>query len=229
MKKFATIMAVVLVSAFIGGVAFAAPASKFAAQVSSVALVDWTTATTGQDGYTRVLYTTIKTPNKKDLLVGASFETGLYTKTLVKSSAGILDTSTAVAGIKIKVSVDGVAVNPGEVIYDKRAQTLSAKLGGILESCTDANGDGTIDILTECTFSDEEIELILDTMGAHHFNFVAANLEPGNHVVEVWAKIETLTQAAAGLADAKALVGKGSLTVEEVKATNTSDGIVFLE
>jgi len=66
-------------------------------------------------------------------------------------------------------------------------------------------------------------------MAAHHFNFVAANLTPGVHTVAVWAKIETLTSSIAGLADAKALVGKGSLTVEEVRATNSPDGIVFLE
>ena len=207
------------------GSALAGPSSKFAAQVSSVTLVP----ETADLAWAKVLETTIKTPNKKDLLIGASFETGLYTKTLVKSSGGTLDTSSATAGIKIKVLIDGVEARPGEVIYDKRAQTLSAKLGGILETCSDTNGDGIIDILTECTFSDEEIELILDTMAAHHFNFVAANLGPGVHTVEVWAKIETLTSSIAGLADAKALVGKGSLTVEEVRATNSPDGIVFLE
>ena len=207
------------------GSALAGPSSKFAAQVSSVALVP----ETANLAWAKVLETTIKTPNKKDLLIGASFETGLYTKTLVKSSGGTLDTSSATAGIKIKVLIDGVEARPGEVIYDKRAQTLSAKLGGILETCSDTNGDGIIAILTECTFSDEEIELILDTMAAHHFNFVAANLGPGVHTVEVWAKIETLTSSIAGLADAKALVGKGSLTVEEVRATNSPDGIVFLE
>jgi len=115
------------------------------------------------------------------------------------------------------------------VIYDKRAQTLSAKLGGILETCADSNADGIIDVMTECTFQPEEIEFILDTMAAHHFNFVAANVAPGSHTVEVWAKIETLSSSQAGLAEAKALVGKGSLTVEEVKATNTPEGITFLE
>ncbi len=209
--------------------AYAGPSSKFSAQVSTVALIDWTAKTPGIDGWKKVLETTIKTPNKKDLLIGASFETGLYTKTNVKSMAGTLDTSAATAGIKIVVKIDGNDVNPGEVIYDKRAQTLSAKLGGILTSCTDANGDGIIDAVTECTFTPEEIELILDTMAAHHFNFVAANLDPGVHKVEVFAKIETLTSSIAGLAEAKALVGKGSLTVEEVRATNAPDGIEFLD
>ena len=225
MKKLGYLMIAVAVSVLIGTVAFAAPSAKFSAQVSSVALVPWTTAL----DWHKVLQTTIKTPNKKDLLIGASFETGLYTKTSVKSVSGILDTSSATAGIKILVTIDGIAAKPGEVIFDKRAQSLSAKLSGILTSATDLNRDGIIDILTEATYLPEEIELILDTMAAHHFNYVAANLEPGNHTVQVWAKIETLTSSMAGLAEAKALVGKGSLTVEEVKATNMPDGIVFLE
>ncbi|MBI4596359.1 MAG: hypothetical protein HY730_08295 [Candidatus Tectomicrobia bacterium] len=228
MKKFVclTVVVVLAIIALMSTAAFAGSSSKFAAQVSSVALVPGTTSL----DWTKVLSTSIKTPNKKDLLIGASFETGLYTKTVVKSSMGALDTSTAVAGIKIMVTVDGVTVSPGEVIYDKRAQTLSAKLGGILTSCQDLNQDGIIDILTECTFTDEEIGLILDTMAAHHFNFVAADLNtPGDHSVEVWARIDTLSQSTAGLAEASALVGKGSLTVEEVKATNAADGIVFLE
>ncbi len=225
MKKFGYLIIAMAVLFSMEAVAFAAPASKFSAQLSSVALVPWTTAL----DWHKVLQTTIKTPNKKDLLIGASFETGLYTKTSAKSTAGTLDTSSATAGIKILVTVDNVAARPGEVIFDKRAQTLSAKLGGILTSATDLNGDGIIDILTEAAYLPEEIELILDTMAAHHFNFVTANLEPGTHVVQVWAKIETLTSSMAGLAEAKALVGKGSLTVEEVKATNMPDGIVFLE
>ena len=228
MKKVAYFAVLVALALFVASPSFAgAPSAKFAAQVSSIALVS--PATAGNTGYSKVLSTTIKTPNKKDLLIGASFETGLYTKTVVKSAMGVLDTSTAVAGITIKVLVDGNEVKPGEVIYDKRAQTLSAKLGGILETCSDVNLDGTIDIATECTFTPEEIGLILDTMGAHHFNFVAANLEPGVHSVVVFAKIDTSTAAQAGLADAKALVGKGSLTVEEVRATNAPDGIEFLE
>ncbi len=226
MKKIVMFAAVGLFSMLMITSAFAGPSSKFAAQVSTVALVP----ETANLDWAKVLQTKIKTPNKKDLLIGASFETGLYTKTVVKSSGGTLDTSSATAGIKIKVVIDGVTVvAPGEVVYDKRAQTLSAKLGGILETCQDLSSDGIIDIITECTFSDEEIELILETMGAHHFNFVAANLEPGDHIVEVWAKIETLTSSIAGLAEAKALVGKGSLTVEEVRATNAPDGIEFLE
>jgi len=105
------------------------------------------------------------------------------------------------------------------VVFDKRAQTLSATLGGF-QSCVDLNGDGVIDVATECTLTDEEIELILDTMAAHHFNFMAANLPPGNHTLEVQVGIGVDTSFGAGSASATAGVGRGSLTVEEVRAIN---------
>lgn len=211
----------------------AGPASKFAAEVSSVALVCKDTKSPCEGvsnlGWTKVLETVIKTPNKKDLLIGVSFETGLYTQTLVKSSGGTKDTSNATATLKIRVKVDGNPAKPGDVVYDKRSQTLSAVLGGYYANCLDENEDGIIDVTSECDLLPEEIELILDTMAAHHFNFVVANLLPGEHTVKVEAMIDTDTSYQSGSASATALVGKGSLTVEEVRATNSPDGIVFLE
>lgn len=224
MKK-SVFVAMAALSTFVAASAFAAPSAKFSAQVSSVALVD----KTDNLGWSKVLETTLKTPNKKDLLIGASFETGLYTQTLVKSSAGIKDTSNATAGLKIRVLIDGVEAKPGEVIFDKRSQTLSATLGGYYTNCVDDNGDGIIDVMTECLLLPEEIELILDTMAAHHFNFVLANLLSGDHKIVVEAAIDSSTSAQNGSASATALVGKGSLTVEEVRATNAPDGITFLE
>ena len=66
-------------------------------------------------------------------------------------------------------------------------------------------------------------------MAAHHFNFVAANLPPGDHSVEVQVRVGSSTDAIAGSASATAGVGRGSLTVEEVRATNFPDGIQFLQ
>ena len=88
---------------------------------------------------------------------------------------------------------------------------------------TDAALDGKITVLCECDATDEEIELILDTTAAHHFNFVAANLSSGVHTIDVKAEIVSATTSAD--ADASAIVGPGSLTVEEVRATNSPDGI----
>ena len=226
MRKIAYVMPIVVLSVFLAGSAFAAPSAKFTANVPNVTLVGQTDAS---QNWTSILTASLKTPNQKDLLIGVSLETGLYTQTKVAGKNGESSTSTALAGITVRVKIDGDIVNPGPITFDKRSQTLSAVLGGVIESCTDANGDGTIVIGEDCVVTDEVIELILDTMAAHHFNFVAANLTPGMHTILVEAAININSNVTSSndFASAKALVGFGSLTVEEVRATNNPDGISF--
>lgn len=216
----------VMLTIFATTPAFAGPSAKFSANVSNVTLVPYNSAENGK-WYT-VLNTTIKTPNKKDLLIGASFETGLYTQTKVKGKHGSTDSATSGAGLYVRLLIDGndTYAKPYWVVFAKRVQTLSATLGGVIESCQDKNGDGVISVGDECLVNDEEVELILETMTANHYNFVAANMASGTHTVAVQVKVDT---TADGTANAMAMVGRGSLTVEEVRATNSPDGIEFLE
>jgi hypothetical protein len=223
MKKLATILALSLLATTS---AFAASA-KFTANVGTVAVVSPLLATNDADGWTTVLSGQIHTATPKDLLIGVSLETSLLTDTLVKSSGGVKDTSTAEAGIEVKVLVDGQEAAPGVVIFDKRKQQLSATLGGYYTNCTDTNLDGITDVLTECELAQEEIELLLDTTAAHHFNFIKADLGQGTHSVVVKSKISNNTVFANGTASASALLGKGSLSVEEVQAVNSPEGIVL--
>jgi len=80
---------------------------------------------------------------------------------------------------------------------------------------------------SECLLAPEEIDLLLDTTEAHHFNFIQANLGQGVHAVVVKAKISNNSVFANGSATASALLGKGSLSVEEVQAVNSPDGVVI--
>ena len=227
MKKFVSIFAVTAVLATFGTTpAFAQTASsKFAAEVSDITLIPNSSSSAPP---ITVLSTMIKTPNKKDLLIGVSLETALFTQTQVKGKNGTTDTASASATLEVSVLLDGKPFNPTnlsgafppKVVYDKRAQTLSATLGGVIQSCQDLNGDGVITVATECVVTDEMIQLILDTMAAHHFNFVAANLSPGIHTLEVQVGVGVDTSFGAGSASATAGVGRGSLIVEEVRAIN---------
>lgn len=215
-----------IVAALLAGMcaasALAQPSAKFGGSVGEIAMVGPT------HSWDKVLSTTIKTANQKDLIVGVSMETGITTDTLVKSKGGTSDTSVAAGTVKVRVLVDrdgnGVLdpetemAAPGEVTFDMREQTLMAKLGGIPD-CTDVNGDGIYQI-SECTLTEEEIQLILKTMAAHHFNFIVANLPPGEHAVEVQAEITTNTSQQTGSANARAWIGLGSLTVEEVRGVS---------
>ncbi len=223
MKK---LMAILALSLLASTSALAASA-KFTANVGTVAVVSPMLASNDADGWSTVLSGSIHTATPKDLLIGVSLETSLLTDTVVKSSGGVKDVSTAEAAIEVKVLVDGKEAAPGVVIFDKRKQQLSAALGGYYTNCTDSNLDGITDVLTECELAAEEIGLLLDTTAAHHFNFIQANLGQGTHSVVVKSKISNNTVFANGSASASALLGKGSLSVEEVQAVNAQDGIVI--
>ncbi|WP_141731681.1 hypothetical protein [Oligoflexus tunisiensis] len=185
------------------------PASKATAAFSDIAIMDQ-----GDVNFTTILTQTLKTSNRS-LFIDMALECGLLTKTTVKSKGGKKDTSTASAAVMVRVLVDGNVAAPGEVTYCQRTQELSATFGGILQSCTDADGDGTI-LASECEFADEELSLLLSTMNAGSFNFLTDNLTSGVHTIEVQAKIFSSTTAEAGSSEARGFIGKGSvLTTSE--------------
>lgn len=184
------------------------PSTKASAFFGDIAILNSTDL-----AWKTVMTTQMKTSNRKTLFINPSLECGLYTSTTVKSKNGTRDTSSATATIQMQVLVDGVAANPGVVIYCSRTQTLSATLGGILQSCKDTNGDGTI-TAEECQMTDEEISLLLSTMNASSFNF-GADVGTGVHTISVQAKISTSTSSQTGSASAFATIGKGAVVVTE--------------
>lgn len=182
----------------------------------------------GLQGYCRVLLAEVKNSGQiKDLVIGLSYETMLMTETVVGSKGGSKSSSTADAEIEMYVTVDGVMANPEEVTFDKRTQTLWAKLGGVLD-CEDiidqetGESDGIV-TFDECNLTEEEIGLILDTKAAHSFNFLAYDIGSGSHTIEAYARLSkngevVLEDPASGSGswDASAALGKGTLTVWEV-------------
>lgn len=166
------------------------PSAKATAKTSSLTLIP---ETTGTGDWVTVLCNNIKTPNKKDLFVTASFEAGLYTLTEVFGSG----TSNAQARVQVRVLLDGQEVEPGPIAYAERIQTLSADL-------------------TEA----ERIEFILRTVAAASFSYVAVDVPVGVHTVCVQARVDT-----DGTGDFRAFgaVGKGTLTVEEVRLIKGED------
>ena len=259
------LISIILASAMFSATAFAGPSAKFAATYGnggpylvSMVTIDAVDADTGpifdiNDGYT---FATIKVPQDKELLVGISSEVGLTTDTSIKGRNGGAAKAIAGAGAYVAVfacPVDGGDCTdlalPGPVVLSQRIQTLSAKLGGVIESCadttggTDVNGlnpgdegyidtpDGVIDVLTECIVSDEEIGLALDTMASHHFNFVLPNMDQGEYNIVAYfvtgamgaVDIDELSVAEGGTVSAstfaKAWIGNYMLTVQQVRAT----------
>jgi hypothetical protein len=219
-KLFSVIITLVLVISMVFAVGYTTenqPASKATAKVANLTLLDWVSSdTTKTVEWTPLLSQTIKTSQQKDLFVDASFECGLYTNTLVKSRDMVSDTSNATAGIEVRVLVDGKEAFPGSVVFARRSQELSATLQGQL-ALMDKDGDGVVDFDELVTIAPEEISLVLETLNANSFNFILPDVTVGTHTVEVQARINLGTKVQAGKAEAKALIGKGSVTVEEVR------------
>ena len=205
------------------------PAAQFAFSTSELDLIKWTS---GTSGWVTILAAPIKTPSSKELYVSASLEAGLYTQTLVRSKNNKKDTSTASVAIQVQALIDGQPMPPGTVTYAARTQTLSATLEGAIGNClrTVTNGDGTTSIIVDQScVTPEEIELILTTLNAASFNFVASNVPVGTHTVSLQARISSTTSVDTGTALATGLVGKGTMIVQILRATRGLSGGSQLE
>lgn len=219
----AVLAAMLIVSLSFGVGQANTPASKAAAQVADFTLLDWKkTDTSKTSPWETLLSTTIKTSMQKDLVVDASLESGLYTKTVARSKDMITDTSFSRAGIEVRVLIDGKPAYPGTVTFGRRSQELSATLQGQL-ALIDKNADGIVGFDELVSIAPEEIGLVLDTLNANSFNFVLDNVGTGVHKIELQARIDLGANVQAGSAEARAMVGKGSMTVEEVRMIRGAD------
>src|SRR5262245_11647950 len=195
-------------------------AAQFAFSTSDLTLVQQTSST---NGWVTILSAPVKTPASKELLINASLEAGLFTQTKVSSKNNKKDTSTASVAIQVQALVDGQPAPPGTVTYAARTQTLSATLEGAIAGCLTivTNADGTQSIILDpnCV-TPEEIELILSTLNAASFSFVASNVPVGDHTISLQARISSSTSVQNGTASAEGLVGKGTVVVQIVRATH---------
>jgi hypothetical protein len=166
----------------------------------------------GQQG---LLTTTVQTPNSGQtaLLIRPSLVTGLFTDTKL---SGTQTSATSVANVTVYVTLDGNPVapattaNPG-IIFDSRLQQLNSNLTSVIAT------------LSGGTITNAFLELILSTLSAHSFDFVAPSVGGGVHTINVsWAVTGTANNGTwAGC------VGPGVLTVEQVKNFSQNSPIVI--
>lgn len=201
------------------------------------------TGGTADTDWVDVLTTHIKTPNGKELAIGVSLQCGLITDTTVRSKNGDLDSSASRGKIAVRVEItqpDGnvVYAEPSNgadlstdiplkdegVTYCDRYQKLAAKFAGL--NCTANLTSGVV------TCADpEELQLILKTLSANHFNFLHANAVPGVQKVVVQARAQAgmlLGGDGLGAASAEAFVGAGALSVETIRLVKDADGTTDL-
>jgi hypothetical protein len=227
MKHLSRSMLVVAAVVFAGSSAFA-QSSKSAIQISNLTLIEQTAST---DGWVTILgavdpsdpnAVTIHTSQLKDLLFSVSLECGLYTQTLARSKGGVKDTSVAQATVQVRVVLDPGTpqeriAEPGEVTFCERVQELSATLQGIIGNLACFPGGVFDPNAPGCVLTPEEIELVLNTLEANAFFFSLDDVGAGTHNVIVQAQIESSTSVQAGTAGALALIGKGTVVVEEIR------------
>lgn len=221
--------AALAVAAPLAGYADSTNASaKVTLQTSYVSVLGPVTNSTGGSGpitndWQTVLEQNIKMANNHDLLLTAAFEVGLYTQTTVSSKNMVSDTATATASVKVRALVDGVEASPGEVVYGKRTQQLTATLEGAIAGClsiiTNTSGNLQIVLDTNCV-QPEIVGLIQDTVSANSFIFGALNLSSGFHDIQIQAQISALGDNQNGTFTAAALLGKGTLAAESVRLAN---------
>ena len=167
-----------------------------------------------------ILVQTIKTANKKDLFIDVSLQSAVFTGTTVKSKKMERDTSADAAAVVLRVWIDkGTDVQrlafPGIIVYNARLQVLTAVLQGVIPEDW-PGGDITIP---------EEIGLFIGTMSANSFNFIVQDLSPGMHTVSVEAACVSWVMNQQGCAQAVAVIGLGSMTVEEVRMVQGEEAV----
>ena len=220
MKKVIAIVLAVVLVAMLGATGVFAQenpnaSAKATAQIAELEVVS-ASATEGDEvdwhssDVVEILTQTIKTANDKDLFIDVSLLSGLYTETNVKSH-GNKDTSGAAGAVLVAVFVDGDMAFPGyPIVFEGRVQVLTATLGGYFVD----------DVLTP-----EEIGLIIGTLSANSFNFIAQDLDSGMHEVVVKAACVTGAFSQEGSAAAVAAIGLGSVTIEEVRMVKGEDAV----
>jgi hypothetical protein len=166
----------------------------------------------GQQG---LLSTTVQTPNSSQtaLLIRPSLVTGLYTDTKL---SGTQTSATSVANVIVYVTLDGnpvapaTTINPG-IIFDSRFQQLNSNLTGAIAT------------LSGGTITNAYLQLILSTLSAHSFDFIAPNVGGGVHTITVsWAVTGTANNGTwAGC------VGPGVIAVEQVKNFSQNSPIII--
>lgn len=204
------------------------PAAKATARVANIAVLQGPVTSGAAEGaWQTVLSNSIRTSSQKDLFVHVSLECGLYTSTLVKSKNATSDASSASASVQVRVLIDGRPAAPGEVVFARRSQELTATFQGIIDGCLTLDPLTGALVIDETCVRPEELNLLLDTMNANSFGFVLADVGTGVRVIEVQARVDLGASSQAGSAEARATIGKGSMTVEEVRMIRGEDAVSF--
>ncbi len=180
------------------------PADKIEASASAVEVMQVQGGPGSSSSEVVLLEGTLRSSSPTDLIIDVNAETGLFTAVTIFGTSE----SEARARITVWVEIDGMAV----------------------PVTGDSNGDGSFNdpddgrvVFNNRDFGLASINLTAvltgfqRTRSAHGFKWVALDVGPGIHSIEVKARLEVI---ALGNANAAAAVGKRTMVVEPTKLAN---------
>ncbi len=246
MKRLVMLFAV---GAFSAVVAFAQASGSFnAAGTNAACAIGEGGEFNGGAGDLSVLTTTVQTSNGSGvtLLIRPSLVTGLFTDTKIDTS---LNSVSADVGIQVCVTIDGSTsgiLSSPCVIYDERFQQVNSNLFSQLSECTaaptttscasdaDCAGLGTGFTCSIPTGSTTgvcvgpnplcDFDLILSTLSAHSYDFVA-QVPNGLHTIR--ASWSVIGNGPGPSARTESCVGPGVLTVTQTKVFHQNGSLSF--
>ena len=195
MRKLGLAIVALALVGFVSGLAWAEPATKHGVAAADGQIIPVTNVT---DNWSDILVGTFKTGGAKDMTVDFTAECVLVTDTNATKGSGGKDRSTA--SLRVRVLVDGVEAIPGPVTLCQRVVEL------------EFDGDGFL--------SADTIDLLINTLSTHGFNFVALDVGNGAHTVQVQGQVFIANLRGGPSA---AFLLKRSMIAEEVNLKGTGD------
>jgi hypothetical protein len=190
--------------------------------------------------------------NGTTLDIRPALVTGLFTQTKIDTT---VSSASAVVGIQVCVTVDGsgAGVLPAScVTYDQRFQQISSQLFSQIAACALVTSTTTCTTTSDCSALGStyicnnptggtgtgvcvvpnplcNFNLILSTLSAHSFDFVASVDNKKPHVVAASWKVTGLPSNNTGGSNSSvaSCVGPGILTVTQTKVFNNSGSLSF--
>ena len=179
-----------------------------------------------------VTYTNVNTGEQKYAYPGSDGDGIVYCSRAQELSAtfqGIFQTGDEYAALIVTADNNGDGdinsivdtCDAGDLDYaDDVCESIT-----VVGTCLYQHADNNNILLDVDCLQEEEVELVLDTMSANAFNFIAPNLKQGVYRIDVWADVDTCTGDKIGSCingddpdvEARATIGRASLVVDEVR------------
>jgi hypothetical protein len=249
MRKSALLLIAVLIATLNSGLAFAQSSGSFNAAGTSASCAIGTGGTfNGGVGNLNVLETGVQTSSGSGttLVIRPSLVTGLFTDTKISTT---VPTASADVGVQVCVTIDGktTGIYPKNcVIYDERFQQISSQLFSQLTACTAFNTGQSCTTSADCASLGTgytcsipagsasgtcvgpnpncNFDLILSTLSAHNYDFVA-QVPNGYHTIK--ASWSTIGQGASTGSNVMSCVGPGIVTVTQTKVFQQNGTLSF--